>query len=39
MLKNVYFWLWIHQEGMTSLHREMDKGPMCKIAMVGKIFL
>jgi hypothetical protein len=34
MWKNVYFWLWIHQKWMTSLHREMKKGPLCKIAMV-----
>jgi hypothetical protein len=27
MWKNVYFWLWIHQKGMTSLHMEMEKRP------------
>jgi hypothetical protein len=37
MWENVYFWLWIHQEGMIILHREMEKGPLCKITMVGQI--
>jgi hypothetical protein len=27
MWKNVYFYLWIHQKGMKSLHREMEKMP------------
>jgi hypothetical protein len=39
MWKNVYFYLWIHKKGMISLHREMAKGPLCKIAMVRKILL
>jgi hypothetical protein len=27
------------KKGLISLHREMEKGPMCKIAMVRKILL
>jgi hypothetical protein len=27
------------KKGMTSLHREMEKGPLCKIAMVRQILL
>jgi hypothetical protein len=27
------------KKGLISLHREMEKGPLCKIAMVRKIFL
>jgi hypothetical protein len=39
MWKNVYFYLWIHQKGMISLHREMEKGTLCKITMVRQIVL
>jgi len=27
------------KKGLIILHREMEKGPMCKIAMVRQIFL
>jgi hypothetical protein len=28
----MYFYLWGLQKGMKSMHREMEKGPLCKIA-------
>jgi hypothetical protein len=27
------------KKGLISLHREMEKGPLCKLTMVRKIFL
>ena len=32
MWKNMYFQLQDLQTGMISLHREMEKGPLCKIS-------
>jgi hypothetical protein len=31
-VEKLYFYLWDLQKGMTSFHREMEKGLMCKIA-------
>jgi hypothetical protein len=29
----------LSKRGLISMHREMEKGPLCKIEMVRKIFL
>jgi hypothetical protein len=39
MWKNVYFSSGFIKKGMISLHREMEKGPLCKIEMVRQILL
>jgi hypothetical protein len=37
--KYVFLALDLSKRGLISLHREMEKGPLCNIAMVRKILL
>jgi hypothetical protein len=40
MWKNIYIFVsGFIKRGLISLHREMEKGPLCKIAMVRQLFL